>query len=118
MDDKYNAIWDIFEFSVFETSTGERVFYKDTGSNFLAADTLSGFVFEDEDSLFVTGKAGFCLDTRTWEIRYNIPYLATVTQDAVITQEHDSITLYPKYTVSDLIRKGEEILEGLPKAKE
>lgn len=118
MDDKYIAVWDIFEFSVFETSTGERVFYKDTGSNFLAADTLSGFVFEDEDSLFVTGKAGFCLDTRTWEIRYNIPYLATVTQDAVITQEHDSITLYPKYTVSDLIRKGEEILEGLPKAKE
>ena len=118
MDDKYIAVWERFEFSVFETSTGEQVFYKHTGSNFLEDDTLSGFVFEDEDSLFVTGKAGFCLDTRTWEIRFNIPYLATVTQDAVITQEHDTITLYPKYTVPELIRKGEEILEGLQKAKE
>ena len=43
--------------------------------------------FRKRDGLFVAGKAGFCLDPVHWEIRYDIPFLETVTQDRIITRE-------------------------------
>ena len=63
----------------------------------------------------VAGKAGFCLDPVHWEIRYDIPFLETVTQDRIITREDDTITQYPAYSVEDLIREGKEALEMLRK---
>ena len=98
-----------------DVSTGEQVFYRAAGRDHRLDDTYSGFVFEDDDGLFVAGKAGFCLDPVHWEIRYDIPFLETVTQDRIITREDDTITQYPAYSVEDLIREGKEALEMLRK---
>lgn len=115
MDDSFLAVWDILGFSIFDVSTGEQVFYRAAGRDHRLDDTYSGFVFEDDDGLFVAGKAGFCLDPVHWEIRYDIPFLETVTQDRIITREDDTITQYPAYSVEDLIREGKEALEMLRK---
>ncbi len=108
MEDRYLAVWGKNDVSVFDTSTGDRLFYRKAGTNTIVDDTLSLKVYEDGEDLYFTGKTGFCLDTEEWEIRYDIPWLAAVTDDWIFTQEGTVITRYPKYTLQDLIQAGRE----------
>jgi len=108
MEDRYLVVWGKHDVSVFDTSTGDRLFYRKAGTNTIVDDTLSLKVYEDGEDLYFTGKTGFCLDTEEWEIRYDIPWLAAVTDDWIFTQEGTVITRYPKYTLQDLIQAGWE----------
>ena len=108
MEDRYLAVWGKNDVSVFDTSTGDRLFYRKAGTNTIVDDTLSLKVYEDGEDLYFTGKTGFCLDTEEWEIRYDIPWLAAVTDDWIFTQEGTVITRYPKYSLQDLIQAGWE----------
>ena len=104
MEDRYLVVWGENDVSVFDTSTGNRLFYRKAGTNTILDDTLSLKVYEDGGDLYFTGKTGFCLDTEEWEIRFDIPYLAAVTDDRILTQEGTTITCYPKYTLQDMIQ--------------
>ena len=117
-DDRYLVVWEINGVSVFDTSDGKCVFYRAVESDFPTDDTLSLLLFEDGNNLYFTGKSGFCLDTENWEIRYNIPFLAYVTDDSIITQEYWIFTRYPKYSLSDLIKMGNEELEQMENSLE
>ncbi|MDO5132698.1 MAG: hypothetical protein Q4D81_06930 [Eubacteriales bacterium] len=110
MEDRYLAVWEQHTVSVFDTSSGERVFYREAGPDIALDDSLSLHVFEADEYLFFTGKTGFCLDTKEWEIKCDIPYLAKVTDDWIVTQEEDTITQYPKYTLKDIIQAGKEYI--------
>ena len=79
MEDRYLVVWGKNNVSVFETSTGNRLFYRKSGTDSIMDDTLSLKVYEDGEDLYFTVKTGFCLDTEEWEIRYDIPWLAVVT---------------------------------------
>lgn len=117
-DDRYLVVWETNGVSVFDTSDGKRVFYRAVGSDFPTDDTLSLLLFEDGNNLYFTGKSGFCLDIENWEIRYDIPFLACVTDDSIITQEYWEFTRYPKYSLSDLIKMGNEELEQMENSLE
>ena len=104
MEDRYLVVWGKNNVSVFDTSTGDRLFYRKSGTDSIMDDTLSLKVYEDGEDLYFTGKTGFCLDTEEWEIRYDIPWLAVVTDSWIFTQEGTTITRYPKYTLQDLIQ--------------
>lgn len=108
MEDRYLVVWSKNDVSVFDTSTGNRLFYRKAGTDTILDDTLSLKVYEDGSDLYFTGKTGFCLDTEEWEIRFDIPWLAAVTDGWIFTQKGTTITRYPRYTLQDMIQAGGE----------
>lgn len=110
-DDKYLLCWQDYSFLVLDIQKEKLVFFRNMFED-LDEKVLSGEYFEEESEIFLFGNKGFCLDKESWEIRCDISHLAAVTEERVVTQNKDCVASYPRYSLKELIRMGNEVLYG------
>ena len=107
MDDRYLIVRQLHRITILQTESGDIVFDQD-----YEAETTTGSALytldEKKKELFLMGQEGLCLDTEQWEIKMEIPYLAGVADQWIITEDpvEKRYCRYPRYRVADYVRQG------------